>query len=178
VADVLEFDLAVAAGGDDQLVEGGGVGQFALGPHGEFAGERLDPATGDVDILLAEGAFDVGGGELIGRELVRVEPEAHGVAALTADEDRADAGNGLDPLFGDPVHHIGEFGAREAVGGEGEPEHRLCIGLLLGDDRLVDLLGQVVTGAADAVAHVVGGLVGVAVEVELDGDARDFLGGG
>ena len=45
----------------------------------------------------------------------------------------------------------------------------------LGDDRVVGLARQAAADARDAVAHVVGGLVDVAVEVELDRDARDLL---
>ena len=41
--------------------------------------------------------------------------------------------------------------------GEGEIDDRLGVGLDLGDDRLVDLLGQAPAHAADPVAHVGGG---------------------
>ena len=42
------------------------------------------------------------------------------------------------------------------------------VGVLLGDDRLLDLLGQEIARARDAIAHVVGGGVDVAPELELD----------
>ncbi len=59
--DVLELDLAVATGGDNQFVERIDVGQFALSADGEFAGERLDPAAGNVDVLLAQRGLDIVG---------------------------------------------------------------------------------------------------------------------
>ena len=46
---------------------------------------------------------------------------------------------------------------------------------LLATTGSFDLVGQRAAGARDAVAHVVRGLVDVAVEVELDGDLRDLL---
>ena len=44
----------------------------------------------------------------------------------------------------------------------------LRVGVALGDDRLLDLLGQLAARARHAVAHVVGRRVDVAAELELD----------
>src|SRR3546814_10357968 len=47
----------------------------------------------------------------------------------------------------------------------------LGIGFDLGDDRLLDLLRQAAAHAADTVAHVAGGDVGIGAEAEAHGDA-------
>ena len=61
------------------------------------------------------------------------------------------------------------------LAGEREPHHGLRVGVALGDDRLLDLVGQLVARARHAVAHVVGRGLDVAAELELDGDLRDLL---
>ena len=51
-----------------------------------------------------------------------------------------------------------------------EPDDRVGVGVGLADDRLVDVGRQLPARAADGVAHVVGGVLDVAVERELDID--------
>ena len=106
-ADVLELDLAVPAGGDDEFLKSRGVRDLALGADRKLACERLDAAARNIHVLIAQGVLDIAGGELIGSELVRIQPQAHGISPLAADEDGADARHGLDALFGDAVHHVG-----------------------------------------------------------------------
>src|SRR5690606_10634636 len=59
-----------------------------------------------------------------------------------------------------------------AVGSERQPHHRVGVGVRLLDLGRIGFLGQVVYHARDAVAHVIGGGVDIAVEVELDHHAR------
>ena len=65
--------------------------QFEI--HG--AGDRLlaDGARGHLHILLADGADHVAGGQIPRGDLVRVEPDAHGIIARAENPDVARAGN-------------------------------------------------------------------------------------
>ena len=102
-ADVL--DLHDAGGGvlDDDVVELLRGGEAADDIDGDLegllriGGRLAELAGGNFDVLLAQRADDVGGGELAGGELDRVEPDAHGVLADAEDDDIADA---LDALEG------------------------------------------------------------------------------
>src|SRR5690606_4701189 len=101
-------------------------------------------------------------------------PEPHRVAWPTHIH-RADTRDRLDALDRDPLDHLDDFEAAVAFGVERERDHRrrICVGLR--DGRLLDLVRQPATRAAHAVAHIVGGLVDVTIERELDGDVRGFL---
>jgi hypothetical protein len=61
------------------------------------------------------------------------------------------------------------------LAGERDPHDGLRVGIALGDDRLVDLFGELVARAGHAVAHVVRSRLDVLAELELDGDLRDLL---
>ena len=56
------------------------------------------------------------------------------------------------------------------VTGERQPEERLGVGLLLGDDRLLDVSGQTVPDPGDLVPHVLGGDIDIPIEGELERD--------
>ncbi len=56
-----------------------------------------------------------------------------------------------------------------------EMEDRLGVGLDLLNDRLLDLVGKPPAHAADAVAHVGRGIIGIAVELEAHGDLAQLL---
>ena len=53
-----------------------------------------------------------GDGEPVRGQPLRVEPDAHRVAALAADEDRADARHALQPLLEDAVGDVGQLERR------------------------------------------------------------------
>ena len=58
---------------------------------------------------------------------------------------------------------------------ESEVENGLCVGLALLNDRLVDLLRQTAADPAHAIANIRRRVVGIAVELEGDGDLARFL---
>ena len=62
-----------------------------------------------------------------------------------------------------------------AVAGEGDVKDRLGVGLDLLDHRLVDLVGEMPPHPRGAVAHIGGGIVRIALELEADGDLAFFL---
>jgi hypothetical protein len=173
-ADIGELDLVGAARGEHQIFKLRHLGHAALNADRKLAGAGLDASAGDLDILLAQGALDVADRQLMGGQLVAVHPQAHGVTR-PADTDRADPGNGLQALDCHPLDEFAQLKPAVTLGAERQGDDRRGVGVGLGDLRLLDLVGQAAASAADPVAHVVGGLVHVAVEVELDGDAGGLL---
>ena len=95
VADAHE---APAVGGlDDHLPELAHILETPLRLHGELEGGirrrglLAERTARDLDVLLLQGTNDIGGGELIGGEPVRIEPDADRVFAGAEELDVADA---------------------------------------------------------------------------------------
>ncbi len=51
--------------------------------HRRTDGLLADGPSGDLHVLLADGADDITRGQILGGDLVRVEPDSHGVVAGT-----------------------------------------------------------------------------------------------
>ena len=101
---------------------------------------------------------------------MRVEPQAHRVRLVPPDVDSAHAGNGLQALGKGLVGDARKLEQipRVAVHGEHQDGEVVCIGL--GHSRRVDVRGKVGQSAEHAIPDVVGSLLDVRGEVELDGD--------
>jgi hypothetical protein len=111
--DVAKADGAAVGGGlHHDLLEIGRVGEAAGDVHGVFVGDALlgggsaDAATRDLNVLLAHGVDDVAGGEAVGAELLRIEPEAHGELARAEDLGIADAGDTGDLVLDALVNEV------------------------------------------------------------------------
>ena len=115
--------------------------------------------------------LDVLDRQIEGRQPLAVDPDAHGIAALAEDRHVGDAVEVLQPVDDEAVDVVGDLQRVHAVAGEHQVHDRLRVGLDLGDGRLLDLVRQAAAHAADAVAHVAGGHVGIDVGAEADGDA-------
>ena len=135
-----------------------------------FAHPAFDAPGRDLHVLAAERVLDVLGRHAEGGQPRRIEPDAHGVAALAIDRHVGDARQGLQPVLHQPIRDVRDIKRRMAVAGEGEVEDRLGVGLLLRHDGFVDVVGQGGAHAGDAVAGVVGGGVDVAADHEAHGD--------
>src|SRR5262249_30003872 len=104
---------------DEPAERAEGVLKILPARHGRLA----DLAGGDLHVLLAQNADDVGGGQVARGELVGVEPDAHAVVAAAEDEDIADAveaGEAVEELDGGVVAQVqlvevGLAGARVVV---------------------------------------------------------------
>ena len=73
-----------------------------------------------------------------------------------------DPGKRLQLILDVAVGIVGDLERRVPVAEEGQMEDRLSVGFDLLDDRLVDLVRQPTAHAADPVAHIGGGIVGIA----------------
>jgi hypothetical protein len=111
-------------------------------------------------------------------QFLGIEPDPHGVAPLAVDGGLAHARQALQARLHDALADVGELQQGQTRRLERHEDERLCVGLLLGDDGLLDVLRQPAAHARDPVAHVLRRVVHVALEVELDGDVAELLGAG
>ena len=137
----------------------------------------LNAAGGELDVFLLQQGPDIRGGDLAGGHPGRVQPDAHGGAFLAAEVDAPDPGHHLKPVPDLAFRQVGEFEGGAAFAEEGDPHDLLGVGVLLGDDGFLDVVGQLVADATDPVADVLGADVDAVVQLKLDGDDADLLAG-
>src|SRR5690606_24861714 len=130
----------------------------------------FDAPGGKLHVLAAQGVFHVGGGQAEGGQLLPVEPDAHGRVAAAAHLNAGDAAGGAEPVHQIALGVVRQFKQAVAVAGEVQVHDGLSVGVHLVDFWRVRVFGQVVEHAVDAVAHVVGGVVDIAGDVEFNGD--------
>ena len=160
---------------DDQVIELIRRAQVGLGENGELALLALDAAGRHLDILAPERGLDVLRRQLVGGEALRIEPNAHGIFAFAEQTHLGNAGKRGELILDVALGIVGDLQRRMPVAEKCQMEDRLGVGLDLLDDRLVDFVRQPATHAADPVAHVCRGIVGIAVELEAHGDLARFL---
>ena len=160
---------------DDQVVELFRSAQIGLRQHGELALLAFDAAGWNLDILAAQCRLDVLRRKVEGSEPFRIEPDAHGILPLAEQPHLGNAGNGLELILDVAVGIIGDLERGVPVAVKGEMQDRLGVGLALLDDRLLDLIWKAPAHTPDPVAHVRGGIVRIAVELEAHRDLAQFL---
>jgi hypothetical protein len=172
-ANIPETHQRAALCADDEVVELLGRLQFATGLNRHLAVEVLDPAARQFNVLFVESPLNVQDGDLPRGHFFGIEPETHGETLLAADDDRRDTWHALEARLDLTFGHGRELQGRIPIAVQGDPDDRLRVGILFGDDRLADILGQVAAHPGDTIPHVLRRNVDVAREVELDGDAAD-----
>ena len=175
-AEVLELDQHAAGVGHDQLGELVGRLELAERADGELAAVGLDAAGRHLDVAAPDGLLHVLHGQTARRQLGGGEPYPHREAPLAEDPRLAHARQRLQPALHQPVADVGELEQVVVLAREREPEERLRVGLLLGDDRLAHVLRQAAADAGHLVAHVLRGGLDAALEVELEGDVAEPFG--
>ncbi len=175
---VAQLDREVVGVLDDDLLELLRRRQPGLRENGELAIVALDAARRDLDVLGADRRLDLLNRDVVGRHAGPIEPDAHGVAPLAADLDLGDAGDVLHPVGDEAVGEIGQLKRVVSRADQRQEQDRLRIRLDLGDDRLVDLGRHTAAHAADAVAHVRRGDVGIDVGPETHRDVALLLAAG
>ncbi|MNQ43732.1 hypothetical protein D3C85_574720 [compost metagenome] len=161
------------------------IGETALGGHrvGEvlFLLQRLlaEAAGGELRVLLADRADHVGRREVVLRQLVRAQPDAHGIVLGAELAGIADAGQALefvdhvDQRVVADVHRVAR-----AVRGEQRDHLEDVRGFLLHPHPLpAHLLGQLGQGGLDPVVDVDGGLIRVGADLEVDRQAHGVAAG-
>ncbi len=121
----------------------------------EAIGRLTGLARRNGGVLLAQHGGHVGGRQVTGRELVRIDPDAHAVIALAEHEqvaDTFDAGDFVLDLDGRVIAQVG--GAEAAVGRIHVNDQQDVRRFLAGrDPGLLDHVGQKRHGQVDAVLH-------------------------
>ncbi len=170
-------DLSAGAGLDDDVAELVLGGQPAARVDGQrevdraVHGHAADHAGRDLHVLVADGADDVGRRQAARRDLVGIEPDAHGVVAGAEDHHLAHARDARQHVLHlqhgvvAQVHHVVAVVGRHQV-----HDHR-DVGRALdgGDAELPHLLGQARQRLADAVLHLHLREVDVGAHAEGDG---------
>jgi hypothetical protein len=164
--------MVVASG--DQVVESFGVEELAHGAEGLLALATGDISAGDIGVLANDCLADVGDGDLIGGQFLRIDPDVDGALDSADDADLADAFGALDLGFDDSVGDFGQL-ALGAIAGEGEGEDGLRVVVEFGDDGWVGVVGEILDDGGDAITNVLGGDVDVAGERKGGGDPRGAL---
>ena len=183
-ADVLHaHERAVLAGLDDDVLELVHFGQPAGGADAELVhliGRRrlrADRAGGDLHVLLAQRVGDVAGRQAAAREPVRIEPQPHREPALAEDDDVADAGHALQRVADVAVEVVAdeERVVAVVVGVEADAAEEPCRALGDGDAVGAHLERHAAERRVHAVLHVDRGEVGIAADLEGDGDRADAV---
>jgi hypothetical protein len=173
---VRQADLGPVARGHHQAVELGHAVHAALHAHRQLARALPQVAAGDLKVLVRDGPRHLGHGEVVGAQAGRVHPEVDLARPPAHDGDLAHAGQRLQLAAERLVRELGDLadgpGARE-----GEVGHGGRVGIHLVDDGGIDVPGQVRQDLVDLVAHLLRGDVHALLELELDEDLRDPLGG-
>ena len=177
-ADIRNAHRCSVAVGDDEVVHGPGRGELPLRLDQKLAVDALDPTGGNIHVVAADRLYDVLHGEVVGGELRRIQAYPYRVAAFTADQDLPDAAGALQPLLDGLVRILGQPDLiPPLVTGQRDPHDGPRFRVELAHDRLLDVVGQLAAGAVHSVAHVLGGDVDVAPQLEFGDDRRDFLSG-
>ncbi len=162
---VLELtDILQAGIGDDV-----GDGEIAF----RLAGRGLH-------VVGEQGGRDIGPGDAARRHALRVQPQAHGEAGAAGDDGGADTGHGRQHRLHRAGQIVGDLRRLHLIAGEAE-DHDRSAGIaqcaLLVDDRIVGLTGNLVLHLLDLRQNLGQRLVGVIIELEIDGDAALPLAG-
>ncbi len=177
VADVGDLGQAhIALGGRDgqvaQLVDGLGLAKH---PHRLFLRADVGAAAGFVGVELEERVVDLGGGHAPRGHPRRVEEH---VDLAVHPADAGDLRHALLPLQrpGDRVvHEPGQLGGRKVGAGDRIGQDRGGIDVQLLDLGRVDRRRQQHPRPLDRGTHVVGRLLQVGAQLELDGGGRGAL---
>ena len=173
--DVVDADRHAVHCADHHLAELGGTLQVGGGGDVELALRTLDAAGRHLEIGAAQRVFHVLHGKPVSRQLVRVEPDAHGKFALAEDRHVGSAGCRLQHRLDQLVGHFGQLQRGMRVRTHGQEHHREGIRLDLGDHRFVNTLRQALAHPRDLVTHVRRRRIGVARQGKADRDQAALL---
>ena len=179
-------DRAVGTGLDDDVAKLFFTLQAALCVDGQLhvhtrqAGGRAHHTGSGLHVLAADGCHHVGRGQAALCNLLRVEPDTHGVFTATKNLHLAHTFDARQPVF--HVQHcvVAQVVHVVAVVGRHQVHHHRQVGCTLhgGDAQAAHFLGQARLGLRDAVLHQLLGLVRVGAELESDGECHRAIGCG
>ena len=123
---VAHADNVVPVLGDDDGRELVGGRELAPRAHRELPPLALHAAARDLRVLDPDRPLEVRGLHPAARHALRIEPDAHRVPALAADEDRADAGEPLETLLQHQLAGLGQVEPAVPVARERDKARRVA----------------------------------------------------
>ena len=179
-------DRAVRVALDDDLSELLGALQAALDVDRQLnlnafvIGRAADLAGGDLDVLAAHRVQHLVGGQILLGDLVRVEPQAHGVVARAEQAHLADPAHpgqlvlDVQGRVVAQVEHVVAFAGRAQMHHHGQVRRALD----RGDAELADHVGQARQGLGDPVFDLLLGQVRIGADLEGHGQRHVAVGRG
>uniref|UniRef100_A0A0N4ZJK6 PE-PGRS family protein n=1 Tax=Parastrongyloides trichosuri TaxID=131310 RepID=A0A0N4ZJK6_PARTI len=175
-AEIAQTDALAIAQRDQgfaQLIDRGGGAQ---GADGALSPRHGDAAAGQVVVDVGQGLADLGGGDAVGGQALRVQLDADLAVDAAGAIDLAHAAErqqGAAHLIVDePADLFRRHGRRaDDIGDQGVAGDVDAL-----DRRFLHVLGQGAAHAAHGVAHVVGGAFGIGAQLELDGGRGHAVG--
>ena len=162
--------VTVAALAHHQFAEVLCTAVAALEAYHEIPLQRAQRARGQLDVLALQHGLDIGHREVARSKRTAIEPDAHRVVEPATHPDARDTVDGRQAISNETVGVVGERESVHALAHQAQPDDHAIGGILLGDYRAVGFAGEIFQDRADAVTDVVGGVVDVAREGELDLD--------
>ena len=167
--------MTVLASRDHQLAEVFGGLVTAREPNREFPIRGLEAARREFQVFPAQSRLNVGDREVPGRECQPVHPDPHRRTG-PAYAGIGNAGDRREAIGDVALGVVGQFHPVQHRTPHVDVHGRACIGVLFADLRRAHVLRQIAHGPRDPVADIVRGGVDIAVEVELQVDARAAVG--
>ncbi len=132
--------------------------------HVEFALPAFNATRWHFQVATAQGVFHILRGQPVGGQAAHVDGNAHRITALAAHQHIRGPRRRLQYRLDQPVGKIRKLQRGMGIRAHCQPDHRVGIGLDLGDHRLVNVLGQPLAHARDLVTHIGRSRIGVAAE--------------
>ncbi len=164
-ADVADENRRAVHRRNDKIVEIPGIGDASHGAQHFFPRPAGDVPAGDIGVLPLDCVAHGGDRNLIGREAVRIHPYVDRPLQAADQTNLSHARRSLKLHLHDLVGDFGQL-PESAIAGYGDGEDRLVFVVEFGNDRGVDVPRQTIESGGNPVAHVLGGGVDIAVEVE------------
>jgi len=159
-------------GGDDDVVELRRRLDAAQRPQAHLPGALFDRAAGDLDVLLLNRVAHLPDGQAAGVELLDVHHDVDLTGAAAAERDRANAVYRFERALHLLVGDFRERADRHLLRRQDDRHDRVGVGVGLLDDGRQDFRRDRPHGPRHLFAHVVGGVVEVALEHEAHRDVR------
>ena len=152
--DVGNPDRLPVDGADDHLAKFLRTLEIGRGRHVEFALPAFDPTGRHLQVGAPQGVLQILDRQAVSRQLVGINPYAHGELALTLHDHVCSARRRLQNRLNQGVGHLGELQRIVGVRTHGQEDDRKSICLDFGNHRLVDALRQALTHPRHFVPHI------------------------
>ncbi len=171
VADVGHPQRNAVDGRDDDVVELLAGIDAAERAQPDLPLALLERPAGNLDVLLLNRVAHLVDRQAVRVQLLDVDDDVNFARPVAADGDGADAVDRLQRALDLLVGDLGQRAQARALPRDDQAHDRVGVGVLFLDDRRQDLGRHVPHRAGDLLAHRVRGVVQIAPEQELHGDA-------